>query len=83
MIKRLFCRHEFKLLSTYKKDIDKGQGYDLKDIYIIYCPKCRNEKEVLEHVYEKIIAKQRVDDEYRDARELNRYKKQRDRHTDN
>lgn len=59
-IKRLFCRHEYKLLTSYSADVDPTVGYNKAKLYIIYCPKCNTERTVLEHVYESIMAKQEI-----------------------
>lgn len=64
IIKRLFCNHKYHLLSVYKKDLDKSQGYKVDNIHIIYCPKCKKETEVMAHIYKKIIERQKVDEEY-------------------
>ncbi|PGO60555.1 hypothetical protein CN981_08370 [Priestia megaterium] len=64
LLTRWFCTHEYHLLTTYEMDIDKGLGYDVKEFNILYCPKCRKETHVLQHDYEKIMARQRIDLEY-------------------
>ena len=79
LIKRLFCNHDFKLVATYKRDIDKTVGYELKEIYIIYCPKCKKEKEVLRHDYDRICEKQKYDEEYRNKKEIRKTKKEKRR----
>ena len=64
-LKKLFCTHEFHLLTSYKRDTDKSVGYSMKNIYVVYCPKCKTQKEVLEHEYNAIIEKQRLDKEFK------------------
>jgi hypothetical protein len=64
-LRQLFCNHEFQKVSSYKKDVDDTIGYKLADIVIIYCPKCKKQKEVLLHEYEAIMNKQRLDKEYK------------------
>jgi hypothetical protein len=63
-LKRLFCKHDFHLLSTYKKDVDDTVGYKLQEIHIIYCPKCKKEKHVSKHRYEAIMKRQEIDRSY-------------------
>jgi hypothetical protein len=60
-IRRYFCRHDFHLLNSYEKDVDSGVGYDVREVFMIYCPKCREQKEVLEHEYKATMKKQEVD----------------------
>lgn len=64
-LKKLFCIHDFHLLTSYKKDIDRSViGHNVKTVYVVYCPKCKTEKEVLEHEYNAIVEKQRLDKEF-------------------
>ncbi|UUV46243.1 hypothetical protein [Bacillus phage vB_BanS-Thrax2] len=65
-LKRLFCSHDYKLLHTYKKDIDNGVGYEFKPVYVIYCPKCGKMREILEHEYVIMQQMKKVDDSYDD-----------------
>jgi uncharacterized protein YbaR (Trm112 family) len=64
MFKKFFCKHQYQLLTTYETDVDASLGYDKRNKYIIYCPKCKKELDVLEHEYNKIMAKQRIDGNY-------------------
>jgi hypothetical protein len=64
MFKKWFCKHEYQKVSSYKKDIDDTIGYKLEEVIIIYCPKCKKQKEVLTHEYEAIMNKQYLDKEY-------------------
>lgn len=64
-LKRLFCTHEFHLLTSYKRDTDRSVGYNVKAIFVVYCPKCKTQREVLEHEYNSIIEKQRLDKEFK------------------
>lgn len=63
-LKRLFCRHEYTLLTSYKTDVDETIGYKLEELFIIYCPKCKKEKTVGKVEYEKLMAKSEVDKEH-------------------
>lgn len=66
---KCLCKHKYHLLTVYEKDVDVGIGFDMQKIFIIYCPRCSDEMEVREHVYNKIIARQKVDEEYERTRE--------------
>jgi hypothetical protein len=63
-LEQKFCRHHFKLLTTYKTDVDETLGYDLREMYIIYCPHCKKEQIVVDIDYNRIMARQKVDEEY-------------------
>lgn len=72
-IKRLFCRHDFKLLSEYNRTSDLTEQEE--DRYIIYCPKCRKEIDVLRHEYKAHMEKSKIDKEYIRERKRFRYDK--------
>lgn len=74
-LRKLFCRHEYHLLTRYKMDTDPTIGYRSEEVCIIYCPKCKHEDTVTKHRYESIIAKQKIDKEYRDERDRYKYDK--------
>lgn len=63
-LKKLFCKHKFQLLTTRRVDIDPTVGYMEHYMHIIYCPKCKKEKEVYEWKYKAIMARQKADEEY-------------------
>jgi hypothetical protein len=63
-LKRIFCKHEFQALSSYKRDVDSSVGYRLMEFYIIYCPKCGKRRDVIKYEYEAIMSRQRIDREY-------------------
>ncbi|UGO50753.1 hypothetical protein PQE68_gp162 [Bacillus phage vB_BanS_Sophrita] len=63
-LKRWFCNHDYKLIHTYKKDVDDGVGYSLQPVYVIYCPKCAKRKEVLNHEYIIMQQMKKVDESY-------------------
>lgn len=65
LIKKLLCTHDFVLLAKYNADSEKGVGYNLVTRYIMYCPKCRHEVEMLEHEYNKTIARQDIDSNFK------------------
>lgn len=56
--------HKYILLTSYNTDIDNGVGYNLQTKYVLHCKKCKKEIEVLEHEYNKIMARQLVEEEY-------------------
>jgi len=62
-LRRYFCKHKYVLLTTHKKDIDSGVGYDLEELFVMYCPKCKKEIEVLKYQHDTIMAKQRIEEE--------------------
>ena len=63
-LRRLFCKHLYVSVSTYEKDLDHGVGYKKGSFHIIYCPKCRDTKEVLDYEYQKINRIQEIDRQY-------------------
>lgn len=71
-IKQWFCNHEFQLLTTYQKDIDKSVGYRAHSMHIIYCPKCKRQEHVYEWTYRAIVERQKVDKEYEEFKRLKR-----------
>ena len=64
-LKRFFCKHEYKLLTTYEKDIDSGYAYDKQTICIVYCPKCKKQLSLVEWEYNALMHKQEIDKEFR------------------
>lgn len=64
-LKRLFCKHDFTLLTSYSADIDPTVGYTKARLYVIYCPNCGKEKTILEHEYESLMAKQEINKKYK------------------
>jgi hypothetical protein len=60
-LRKWFCKHDFHLLTSYKKDVDETLGYNLQEVFVIYCPKCREEKCVNKHEYEIEMKRQEVD----------------------
>lgn len=68
IFKKLFCNHQFVLVSTFDSDIDSGVGYRLQTYHTLYCPKCKLSKDVLKHEYEKIVGIQEVDRQYKSNR---------------
>lgn len=65
LLKQKFCNHTYFLLTSYKKDVDKDElGYDLQEVFVMYCPNCSHQIEVLKHEYTAITERQRVDREY-------------------
>ena len=70
MIKRLFCKHKYHLLTEYRSLTVCG----IRDnMYTIYCPKCGKTKNLESYEYKCVIAKQKVDEEYEREREKDRY----------
>lgn len=67
-LKKLFCTHEFHKLTSFKVDADLTVGYKVKEIFVIYCPKCKKQKKVEKYKYECIMEKQELDKEYEDGR---------------
>lgn len=63
--KRILCKHEYRLVTKYKADVDCGIGYDVRDFYTLYCPKCRKTIDVETHEYERIIGIQKIDEEFK------------------
>ncbi|AZU98884.1 hypothetical protein pW2_46 [Bacillus phage pW2] len=63
-LRRWFCTHDYKLLHTYKRDIDESLGYEFKPVYVIYCPKCAKIDELLEHEYIIMQQMKKVDESY-------------------
>jgi len=65
MFKKWFCKHDFHLLTSYEKDIDPSVGYKRGKVFIIYCPKCKKQIEVLDYEHEAIMKRQEIDRSYR------------------
>lgn len=65
MFKKWFCKHEFKSLETYKMDTDPSVGYKEEQMHVVYCPKCKKQQTVTWLQYNILMAKQKVDEEYR------------------
>lgn len=70
LIKRLFCKHDYHLLGTFEKDIIDGLGYEVKDIHVIYCPKCAKKREVFDYEYNIIMEQQKIDNQYKHKKEI-------------
>lgn len=70
MIKKWFCKHDYKLVNNYTIDSDPTIGYRAEKMCVIYCPKCRKQKKIPEYEYFIILEKQKVDAEY--AKQLQR-----------
>lgn len=68
--KKLFCKHDYRILSTFTTDSDPSIGYRQETMCNIYCPKCKKDKAIAEFEYNKIIARQRIDEEYEAEREF-------------
>lgn len=64
-IKKLLCTHDYHLLTSYKAHTAERE---YKEIFVVYCPKCKNEKTLYEVDYNKLMAKQKVIKEYRERK---------------
>lgn len=62
-LKKLFCKHDYKLLTSYFADIDPTVGYTKETLYIVYCPYCKKKKTMREHIYKSTMAKQDINKE--------------------
>lgn len=65
-LKRWFCKHDYYLLTEYKMDTDPSIGYRSEEVCVMYCPKCKHEITVDKHRYDSVIARQKIDSEYRE-----------------
>jgi len=68
LLRNRLCKHHYHLLTSEKKNTNKGVGYSLQEFFCIYCPKCKGERSVSEAEYKKIMARQEIDKEYKDDR---------------
>lgn len=76
LIRKFFCNHDYRLLTSYKTDTDPSVGFAKQTVYTIYCPKCRKEKTVSEPEYNSIMARQQIDRECREnAKQTKRNKR--------
>ncbi|MGL6080929.1 MAG: hypothetical protein ACRC4N_00180 [Gammaproteobacteria bacterium] len=50
-------------------DSDPTLGYALMDMYTVYCPKCRKQKEVDEYGFETLMNRQLADEEHKKSQE--------------
>lgn len=66
-IKKILCTHEYHLLTSYKAHT---QNREYKELFVVYCPKCKNEKTLSEVDYDKLMAKQKVINEYKDRKRV-------------
>ncbi len=73
-IRQKFCKHDYHLISVHKDDTDPTLGYKIEDIYTVYCPKCKKEVEYTELEYDKLKEKQKIDEAYKNARQINKNK---------
>lgn len=64
LLKKLFCKHSYELLHTYRQDVDDSVGYKEEDIHVVYCPKCKKELRLRPHEFGILMAKQKVNEEY-------------------
>lgn len=64
MFKKFFCKHTFQEVSSYTYDSDKGVGYALEKVHIVYCPKCKKEMDLIEHRFVALMGKQALDEMY-------------------
>lgn len=64
LVKQRFCSHKYSLLTSYKKDTDTGVGYNRQELFIVYCPNCNHQIEVLKHEYDTIMQRQKIDEEF-------------------
>lgn len=67
LFRQKFCNHKFHFINSYKADVVGGVGYEMKELFILHCPKCSKTIEVLDHEYRKIIGIQELVDKTKNS----------------
>lgn len=64
-IKQILCNHEYHLLTSFKAHLVTRE---YKEMFVVYCPKCKKERTISEIEYNKLMGKQKVIKEFRDRK---------------